>query len=198
VPATCCATPWPARAAFTYWRSGTTAFATSPTPCSGRTLDSELYRRALDALGFRALTTDVKELVRVVRDGTVQAQENPLTNLLGFDLWKHHPHVSLTGHFFGVLLLVCPREWHAGLDQDQRARLQSMVDEATALQRRSAAAQDTTALERLRAHGVRIVGPDALDMPALRAATAAVRAQSLARLPAELVQAYLPAESRAQ
>ena len=78
----------------------------SPADCQGlviRTLDSELYRQALGALGFKAITTDVKELVRVVQDGTVQAQENPLTNLLAFDLWKHHPHVSMSGHFFGVL-----------------------------------------------------------------------------------------------
>jgi TRAP-type C4-dicarboxylate transport system substrate-binding protein len=171
----------------------------TPADCEGlviRTLDSELYRRALDALGFRAVTTDVKELVRVVREGTVQAQENPLTNLLGFDLWKHHPHVSLTGHFFGVLLLVCPREWHERLKPAQRAQLQAMVDDATALQRRSAAAQDATALERLQAHGVQIVGPDGLDLHALRSATAAVREQYLARLPTELVQAYLPGERR--
>ncbi len=167
----------------------------SPADCAGlviRTLDSELYRRALRALGFEPITTDVKELVRVVRDGTVQAQENPLTNLLGFDLWQHHPHVSLTGHFFGVLLLVCPGDWHARLDPIQRGQLQAMVDDATALQRRSAAAQDVSALERLRAHGVQVLGPEAIDLPALRRATAAVRQDALEQLPAELVQAYLP------
>lgn len=167
----------------------------SPADCAGlviRTLDSQLYRDALGALGFQALTTDVKELVRVVQDGTVQAQENPLTNLLTFELWKHHPHVSLSGHFFGVLLLVCPRAWFAGLDRAQRQALQAAVAEATALQRQSAAAQDASALARLATHGVQVLGRDALDLPAMQRATAEVRQRCLASLPAELVRAYLP------
>lgn len=167
----------------------------APADCEGlviRTLDSELYRRALGALGFTAITTDVKDLIRVVQDGTVQAQENPLTNLLSFDLWQHHPHVSLTGHFFGVLLLVCPRSWHEQLDPTQREELQVAVDEATARQRSSAAAQDVTALARLRAHGVEVIPAESMDVAALRQATAAVRQQYLGSLPAELVRAYLP------
>lgn len=173
----------------------------APADCDGlviRTLDSELYRRALGALGFTAITTDVKDLIRVVQDGTVQAQENPLTNLLSFDLWQHHPHVSLTGHFFGVLLLVCPRSWHEQLDPTQREELQVAVDEATAKQRSSAAAQDVTALARLRAHGVQVIPAESMDVAALRQATAAVRQQYLGSLPAELVRAYLPDIQREQ
>ncbi len=166
----------------------------SPADCEGlviRTLDSALYRDALDAIGFKALTTDVKDLIRVVQDGTVQAQENPLTNLLSFDLWQHHPHVSLSGHFFGVLLLVCPRAWHQGLNKSQREELQAAVVEATAQQRKAAAAQDVTALERLRALGVQVVMPGSMDMAALREATAQVRQRYLDNLPPDLVQAYL-------
>lgn len=166
----------------------------SPADCEGlviRTLDSALYRDALDAIGFKALTTDVKDLIRVVQDGTVQAQENPLTNLLSFDLWQHHPHVSLSGHFFGVLLLVCPRAWHQGLNKSQREELQAAVVEATAQQRKAAAAQDVTALERLRALGVQVVMPGSMDTAALREATAQVRQRYLDNLPPDLVQAYL-------
>lgn len=171
----------------------------APEDCQGlviRTLDSELYRRALGALGFEALTTDVKDLNRVVQDGTVQAQENPLTNLLGFDLWQHHPHVSLTGHFFGVLLLVCPRSWHAQLDPGQREQLQTAVNEVTARQRSAAAAQDATALARLRAHGVQVISSDSMNVAALREATASVRQRYLNSLPADLVRAYLPDHQR--
>lgn len=166
----------------------------TPADCEGlviRTLDSALYREALDAIGFKALTTDVKDLIRVVQDGTVQAQENPLTNLLSFDLWQHHPHVSLTGHFFGVLLLTCPRAWHEQLNAAQRAELRAAVDEATAQQRKAAAAQDVTALERLRALGVQVLEPASMDLPAFREATAPARQRYLDRLPPALVAAYL-------
>lgn len=168
----------------------------TPEDCQGlviRTLDSDLYRRALSALGFTAITTDVKDLVRVVQDRTVDAQENPLTNLLTFELWKHHPHVSLTGHFFGVLLLVCQRSWYERLHLTQREELQRAVDEATALQRHSAAEQDASALARLHSHGVRVAPMETLDMARLQQATASVRKRALSLLPPELVQTYLPA-----
>ena len=156
-----------------------------------RTLDSAVYREALTALGFQPMTTDVKDLVRVVQDGTVQAQENPLTNLLTFSLWRHHPHVSLTGHFFGVLLLVCPREWHEALPPAQRTALEAAVGRATREQRRLAAAQDEAALATLRAHGVQVLQPQDIDLPALHAATEPIRLRLRERLPSALVRAYL-------
>ncbi|MFY9510231.1 MAG: TRAP transporter substrate-binding protein DctP, partial [Rubrivivax sp.] len=123
-----------------------------PADCAGlviRTLDSAQYRALLAALGFTPVTTDVKDLVQAVESGTVQAQENPLTNLLGFGLWRHHGHVSLSGHLFGLLLLLCPRVWYDSLSEAERQTLQAAAAEATALQRRLAAAQDDEALQRL-------------------------------------------------
>ncbi len=166
----------------------------TPADCQGlviRTLDSAAYREALSALGFEPMTTDVKDLVRVVESGTVQAQENPLTNLLTFSLWRHHPHVSLTGHFFGVLLLVCPRAWHEALEARQLEVLNAAVADATRMQRALAQSQDEAALTALRAHGVQVLIPQELDMAALRAATAHASQRLRERLPTELVQAYL-------
>ena len=166
----------------------------TPADCQGlviRTLDSAAYRDALAALGFQPMTTDVKDLVRVVESGTVQAQENPLTNLLMFALWRHHPHVSLTGHFFGLLLLVCPRAWHEALDAAQLEALDAAVAEATRQQRAMARGQDDAALTALRGHGVQVLLPQDLDLPAMRAATAHASQRLRASLPNELVQAYL-------
>jgi TRAP-type C4-dicarboxylate transport system substrate-binding protein len=164
-----------------------------PSDCEGlviRTLDSEVYRATLASLGFRPVTTDVMDLVRVVQEGTVHAQENPLTNLLSFELWRFHSHVTLTGHFFGVLLLVCQKQWYESLSPGQREELQHAVDDATAQQRRAAREQDHIALDRLRRHGVQLVAPDAVDHAAMRACTEAVRRRYAARLPASLLQAY--------
>ena len=167
----------------------------TPADCQGlviRTLDSAAYREALAALGFQPMTTDVKDLVRVVETGTVQAQENPLTNLLNFSLWRHHPHVSLTGHFYGVLLLVCPRAWHETLNAGQREALGTAVAQATQAQRALARSQDDEALAALHAQGVAVLQVDELDLPAMRRATATVSQRLRERLPRELVQAYLP------
>ena len=168
----------------------------SPADCAGlviRTLDNADYRAMLDSLGFTAVTTDVKELVHAVRSGAVQAQENPLTNLISFGLWRHHPHVSLSGHFFGVLLLVCPRDWYEALEPPQRAALGRAVDRATATQRERAAGQDAAALDELLVRGVKVLGPEQIDLAAMHAATRAVSARQRSTLAPELLAAYLPA-----
>lgn len=170
----------------------------TPADCRGlviRTLDNANYRAVLAALGFTPVTTDVKDLVAAVESGAVQAQENPLTNLLGFGLWRHHPHVSLSGHLFGVLLLLCPRRWYESLEPAQREALHSAVVDATALQRRSAAAQNSEALARLRALGLAVLERDEIDLPALRAATSALAATQRQALPSALLRAYLPADN---
>ena len=166
---------------------------TSPQDCAGmviRTLDSAHYRAALGALGFVPVTTDVKELVRVVQSGEVQAQENPLTNLLNFGLWKHHPHVSLTQHYFGVLLLVCPRAWYEGLAPSQRQTLSVAARLVTQAQRHNAQAQDAIALAQLQSHGVQVVPASAIDLSAMRQATQAVAQRQRQSLPHDLLSAY--------
>jgi TRAP-type transport system periplasmic protein len=165
-----------------------------PADCQGlriRTLDSAQYRALLDALGFKALSIDVKDLVHAVQTGAVQAQENPLTNLLSFGLWRHHKHVSLTGHLFGVLLLVCPRAWLQGLQPAQRAALMQAVERATQQQRQAAAQEDARALAELQTLGVAVLQASELDRNALQAACAALSESQRRTLPTALVQAYL-------
>lgn len=167
-----------------------------PRDCAGliiRTLDSANYRAALAALGFEAVTTDVKDLVRAVASGEVHAQENPLTNLLNFALWKHHPHVSLTQHYFGVLLLVCSRSWYSALSPAQRDTLSQAVAVATRAQRHHAQAQDAVALAQLEGHGVHILQPKDIDLAAMRLATQAVAQRQRETLPGELLSAYFSA-----
>jgi TRAP-type C4-dicarboxylate transport system substrate-binding protein len=156
-----------------------------------RTLDSALYRESLQAMGFQAVTSDVKELVQWVRTGQVQAQENPLTNFLGFELWRHHPHVSLSGHFWGVLLLLCPMAWYQKLSKHERLILDQVASQATAMQRQLAAQEDAKALGRLGDCGVRVIPPEAMDLEAFRARVSPVRRRMESTLPEALVRAYL-------
>jgi TRAP-type C4-dicarboxylate transport system substrate-binding protein len=156
-----------------------------------RTLDSALYRDSLNAMGFQALTSDVKELVQWVQTGHVQAQENPLTNYLGFELWQHHPHVSLSGHFWGVLLLLCPMRWYQGLSDVVRQQLDETASEATRLQRDLAAREDARALTQLAQLGVQVVLPQDMDLAAFRDRVRPIRQLIESQLSPALVEAYL-------
>ena len=156
-----------------------------------RTLDSALYRATLDAIGFKALTSDVKDLVSWIAQDVVQAQENPLTNYMGFELWKHHPYVSLTHHFFGVLLLVCPLAWYDMLNQEERELLAHAVTTSTALQRQLAAKQDAITLARMQEMGVKVLSKDALDLKAFYKCVELVSLNARAQIPKDLLAAYL-------
>ena len=156
-----------------------------------RTLDSTLYLATLDAIGFQALTCDVKDLVAWVQQDVVQAQENPLTNFMGFELWKHHPYVSLTHHFYGVLLLVCPIAWYDTLDQEERQLVAHAVNISTALQRQLAAEQDAITLVRMQDIGVKVLTKDALDMQAFHKCVESISLNARAQIPKDLIAAYL-------
>lgn len=155
-----------------------------------RTLDSDLYRASLNAMGFDARTCDVKDLVSWVRQGVVQAQENPLTNYLGFELWRDQPHVSLTGHFWGALLLLCPALWYGTLSQHEREQLHLAADHATRVQRELAAGEDVRAMTRLSELGVQVVPAAQIDLDGFRASVQGVRQAVLRDLPSRLVHAF--------
>ncbi|HEY4373377.1 MAG TPA: TRAP transporter substrate-binding protein, partial [Burkholderiales bacterium] len=165
----------------------------NPADCAGmvcRTLDSALYRDSLTALGFKPLTADVKLLRQMVASGEVDAQENPLTNTINFQLYEHHKHVSLTGHFFGVILFVCHAPWFDGLAREQQQALEAAAKDATLHQRKLAAAEDETGVALLESKGVKVIPAGGIDLAAMRERCAPVTAKACATLPAELVQAY--------
>jgi C4-dicarboxylate-binding protein DctP len=140
-----------------------------PADCAGlriRTLDNAMHQAFFRKLGFVPVFIDVKDLVRAVADGTVDAQENPLTNLINFDLQRHHRFVSLTAHLFGVALLLVNRARYDAWPQEVRAALGAAVAAATVAQRRYAADEDSVCRERLLAEGVQIVAGHDLDRAA--------------------------------
>ena len=167
-----------------------------PADCQGikiRTLDSAIYRESLDALGFQALTTDVSDLLRVIRSGQVQAQENPLTNYSNFKIDEHHPYLSLTSHFFGVLLLVCNEPWFRSLSEPQRQALQEAAALATQQQRTLAAQQDTALQATFLQQGVQISSGPQLDLAQMRRATVYIVERERQKLSKPVVQHYLDA-----
>jgi TRAP-type C4-dicarboxylate transport system substrate-binding protein len=156
-----------------------------------RTLDSALYRATLDAIGFHALTSDVKDLVSWITQDIVQAQENPLTNYMGFELWKHHPYISLTHHFYGVLLLVCPYAWYETLSNEERDLLGHAAKLSTALQRKLAAEEDAIALARIQELNIQVLEKNALDMLAFHKCVEPISSKTITKIPANLLSAYL-------
>lgn len=147
----------------------------TPADCVGlrlRTLDNVQHKAAFRRLGFEPMFVDVADLPRAVADGTVDAQENPLTNLVNFNLQTHHKHVSLTGHLLGIALLLINRARYDSLPDELRRMLDAAAGESATIQRGLAIAEDAECLRLLADAGVTVIGPDAIDVQAFRTAVA--------------------------
>ena len=144
-----------------YWDNGVRHLSNkvrpirTPDDCRGiriRTQTSELHGEVFRALGFEPIASDIKEFVEQIGGDRFQAQDNPLTNIYNFGVHHHHRYITLTGHFWGASALVCNAAHYAGWPAEVRAAVDAAAREATAYQRRMAAAEDAEILAKLDPH----------------------------------------------
>jgi TRAP-type C4-dicarboxylate transport system substrate-binding protein len=161
----------------------------TPADCAGlriRTQMSELHVEVFRRLGFDPIPADVKEFVEQIGGERFQAQDNPLTNIYNFGVHEHHHHITLTGHFFGATVMVCNEAQFQSWPQDLQSFVLEAAEEATALQRRLAAAEDAAVLARLDPARNEVVHPDAGEHAAFVAAVQPVLAKYRGTLAPEL------------
>lgn len=187
-----------------YWDNGLRQISNAVRPirrpgdCSGlrlRTLDNALHQASFRALGFDPVFIDVSALPQAVADGAVQAQENPLTNLINFGLHTSHRFVSLTGHLLGVALLLVNRARLDAMPNELRCVLRDAAAESTEAQRRFAATEDDACLALLQAAGIAPVPSTEIDLPAFRKAVSGVVERPLGELDPALRAALLNMEN---
>jgi TRAP-type transport system periplasmic protein len=148
----------------------------TPAHCAGlrlRTLDNQQHQDAFRSIGFQPMYIDVADLSRAVAEGEVDAQENPLTNMVNFGLQKYHKHVSLTGHLQGIALLLVNCARYAALPAELRTMIEAAARESQAIQRALAMAEDVACMKILAEAGVAVIGPEEIDMRAFRSAASA-------------------------
>ena len=131
-----------------------------PEDCQGlviRTGDSQLHQETFARMGFNPVYLDVRDLPGAVASGEVDAQDNSLTNIYNFDIKKHHPHITLSGHFLGICPVLCHGESYDSWSEVQRQAVDLAVAEATQAQRRFAIEEEAAVLEKLTAAGNQVV-----------------------------------------
>jgi TRAP-type transport system periplasmic protein len=123
-----------------------------PDDCRGlriRTQMSDLHGEVFRALGFEPIKADIKEFVEQVAGDRYQAQDNPLTNIYNFGVHKHHRYITLTAHFWGASAFVCNAAQYASWPKEVQDAVNAAAPEATAYQRRLAAAEDAEIMKKL-------------------------------------------------
>ena len=58
------------------------------------------------------------ELFTALQNGTVDGQENPLSNIESSSLDEVQKYLSLTGHMYDVCIFICNTEWFESLPEE--------------------------------------------------------------------------------
>lgn len=144
--------------ALAFWDNGFRHFSNRlrpirrPADCVGmriRTLFSALHVETFRRLGFRPVPLDVADMIEAVKNGDIDAQENPLTNIHNFGFHRFHRHITLSSHLFGAAVVLCHAPSYDGWPDEVRRAVAGAVDEATRAQRGFAAAADSEVLAAL-------------------------------------------------
>lgn len=124
----------------------------TPADCRGlriRTQSSALHGEVFRALGFEPIAVDIKQFVAEIGGDSFDAHDNPLTNIYTFGVHHHHPHITLTGHFFGASFLLANAREYASWPDEVRAAVDEAAPQAIALQRELAISEDDDVLGKL-------------------------------------------------
>jgi len=181
------------------WDNGVRHMATRdrvlrhPDDCKGlvlRTLPSADHQRVFAALGFVPRVVDAKDLHQAVARGDVDAQENPLTNTLNFDLHGPLPVITLTAHLMGVALVLFNRARFDSWPADVRTAVKQSVAETSSRQRELAREDDGRSAQALKDAGAQLNTLTDAQIADWQAAAAPAVAHNRARLDADLLALF--------
>jgi tripartite ATP-independent transporter DctP family solute receptor len=113
--------------AYTYYGARHTTAQKAFTDCAGmkgikiRVPDVPAYRATPEACGANPTPIAFAEVYLALQNGTVEAQENPLTTIEAKKFYEVQKHIMLTGHIVdGLTTQVAPHVWSKLSDADKK------------------------------------------------------------------------------
>jgi TRAP-type transport system periplasmic protein len=100
-----------------------------------RVLPSRIQARTFELLGAVPLRLDLTEAIAGIPAGSIDAQENPLSNTVNYGVHKFHRFHTLSNHFYISRPIFVNRTAFVSWPEDLRAALASAANEAIAFQR---------------------------------------------------------------
>src|SRR5262249_26303001 len=124
-----------------------------------RVLPSNVQARTFELLGAAPVRMDLTQAIEMIAAGTIDAQENPLSNTVTYGVHKFHRFHTLSNHFYISRPIFLHRTtfdaWHADL---QRA-MRSAITDAIAFQRELHVQEKKSAQKASGARGCELAEP---------------------------------------
>jgi TRAP-type C4-dicarboxylate transport system substrate-binding protein len=113
--------------------------------------------RTFELLGAVPMRMDLTEAIAMITAGTIDAQENPLSNTVTYGVHKFHRFHSLTGHFYISRPIFVHRTAFDAWPPELQRAMRAAVTEAIAFQRALHVEEEEAARSAIAAQGCEIV-----------------------------------------
>jgi tripartite ATP-independent transporter DctP family solute receptor len=135
-----------------------------------RVLPSKVQARTFELLGAVPMRMDLTQAIEMIAAGTMDAQENPLSNTVTYGVHKFHRFHSLSNHFYISRPVFLNRTAFDAWPADLQDAMQSAITDAIAFQRELHEQEEKDARKAIEAQGCEIVELSAAEHAAFVAA----------------------------
>lgn len=122
-----------------------------------RTLPATVQVETWKALGALPTTIDSSELYTALQQGTVNAQENPLHEIVSRKFYEVQNHISLTDHVYTPFMMGMSKKTWDKLDDEQRMIIKEAADIGKDIQRKVTEEKTAEAKQTLLDNGCEII-----------------------------------------
>jgi TRAP-type transport system periplasmic protein len=135
-----------------------------------RVLPSKVQARTFELLGAEPMRMDLTQAIEMIKAGTIDAQENPLSNTVTYGVHKFHRFHTLSNHFYISRPIFLHRPAFDGWPADLQHAMASAVKQAVAFQRELHVEEEEAAHRAIEAEGCTLITLSADEHDAFAAA----------------------------
>jgi tripartite ATP-independent transporter DctP family solute receptor len=122
-----------------------------------RVLPSEVQARTFELLGAVPKRMDLTEAIAMIKAGSIDAQENPLTNTVTYGVHKFHRFHTLSNHFYVSRPIFLHRATFDAWPNDLQRAMREAIKDAVAFQRGLHVQEEEEARRAIESEGCEIV-----------------------------------------
>src|SRR5215467_9192136 len=152
-----------------------------------RVLPSRVQERTFALLGATPMRMDLTQAIEMIKAGSIDAQENPLSNTVTYGVHKFHRFHTLSNHFYISRPIFLHRAAFDAWPADLQQAMRNAVTEAIAFQRELHVREEEEAHKAIEAEGCEIVELTAAEHDAFAAAVKPLRDEAITTYGRELM-----------
>jgi TRAP-type C4-dicarboxylate transport system substrate-binding protein len=119
-------------------------------------MPNEVHLKTFRLLGANPTTLDAAEIYPALKQGVIDAQENPLGIILGWKFYEAQKYISLTGHFYSAFMVWMNKGFYDNLPADLQEVVRTGYKEMAVYQRQAQHEDFLAARDKLLAAGLKI------------------------------------------